>query len=108
MHDKAQKRLALGGFKLRKWVTNRDEPREKVQQCDLRDSAKLNDKTKSASKFMQKKCWEENKERKTNGFSGYHKIAQRFVYFQVVSTRKKGRLAIVRKRSILKIAAGDV
>ena len=33
MHDKAKERLAPGGFKLRKWLTNSDEMREKVQQC---------------------------------------------------------------------------
>ena len=45
MHDKAKERLALGGFKLR---------REKVQQCELRDVAKLNDKTKSADESYAK------------------------------------------------------
>ena len=33
MHDKAKERLQLGGFKLRKWLTNSGELREKVQQC---------------------------------------------------------------------------
>ena len=54
MHDKAKERLALGGFKLRKWLTNSDELREKVQQCELCDGAKLNDKTKSADESYAK------------------------------------------------------
>ena len=33
MHDQAKERLQLGGFKLRKWLTNSGELREKVQQC---------------------------------------------------------------------------
>ena len=35
-------------------LTNSDELREKVQQCELRDSAKLNDKTKSADESYAK------------------------------------------------------
>lgn len=54
MHDKAKERLALGSFKLRKWLTNSDELRGKVQQCELRDGAKLNDKTKSAHESHEK------------------------------------------------------
>ena len=57
MHDKAKERLALGGFKLR---------REKVQQCELRDVAKLNDKTKSADESYAKEMLE-RKEGSRNG-----------------------------------------
>ena len=39
MHDKAKERLALGSFKLRKWLTNSDYLREKIQQRELRDGA---------------------------------------------------------------------
>ena len=54
LHDKAKERLALGSFNLRKWLTNSDELREKVEQCQLHDGAKLNDKTKSADKSYAK------------------------------------------------------
>ena len=54
LHDKAKEKLALGGFNLRKWLTNSDQLREKVQQRELRDGAKLNDKTKSADESYAK------------------------------------------------------
>lgn len=54
LHDKAKERLALGGFNLRKWLTNSDELREKIQQRGLHDDAKLNDKIKSADESYAK------------------------------------------------------
>ena len=54
LHDKAKERLALGGFNLRKWLTNNDELREKIQQRGLHDDAKLNDKIKSADESYAK------------------------------------------------------
>jgi len=43
LQDKAKVRLTLGGFNLRKWLTNSDEFGEKIQQRGLRDGAKFND-----------------------------------------------------------------
>ena len=54
LQDKAKERLALGGFNLRKQLTNSDEFREKIQQRGLRDGAKLTDKTKSADESYVK------------------------------------------------------
>lgn len=50
---KQRKGFALGGFKLRKWLTNSDKLREK-KQSELHDNAKLNDKTKSANESYAK------------------------------------------------------
>lgn len=42
LHDKAQTKLALGGFKLRKRLTNSKELSTKIAQCELHDYPNVN------------------------------------------------------------------
>ena len=55
LHDKAKERLALGGFKVRKWLTNSGELRAKIRHCELRDGAKVNNKIESSDESYAKK-----------------------------------------------------
>ena len=103
LHDKAKERLALGGFNLRKWLTNSDELREKIQQRGLRDGAKLNDKTTGADKSYVKEMLG-TKNEKVLGLS-WDYIKDLFI-FELSTLVKKADGLGVTKKSILKIAAG--
>ena len=107
MHDKAKERLALGGFKLRKWLTNSDELREKIQQCELRDGAKLNDKTKSADESYAKEMLGRKEGTKNERVLGLSWDCDEDLFiFELSALAKRSDGLAVTKRSILKIAAG--
>ena len=107
MYDKAKERLALGGFKLRKWLTNSDELREKVQQCELRDGAKLNDKTKSADEIYAKETRARKEGTKNEKVLGLSWDCNKDLFiFELSALAKRADGLAVTKRSVLKIAAG--
>ena len=54
LQDKVKTRLVLGGFKLRKWLANREELREKIQQGELRGKSNINHVINSADESYGK------------------------------------------------------
>lgn len=107
LHDKAKTRLALGGFKLRKWLTNSEELREKIRQCELRDESNVNNEIKSADESYAKEMLG-RKEGTTNekvlGLSW--NCNEDLFNFELFALAKKADGLAITKRSILKIAAG--
>lgn len=107
LHDKAKTRLALGGFKLRKWLTNSEELREKIRQCELRDESNVNNEIKSADESYAKELLG-RKEGTTNekvlGLSW--NCNEDLFNFELFALAKKADGLAITKRSILKIAAG--
>jgi len=106
MLDKAKERFALGGFKLRKWLTNSDKLREK-KQSELRDNAKLNDKTKSANESYAKEMLGRKEGMKNEKVLRLSCDCNEDLFiFELSALAKKADGLAVTKRSILKIAAG--
>lgn len=107
LHDKAKTRLALGGFKLRKWLTNSEELREKIRQCELRDEPNVNNEMKSADESYAKEMLG-RKEGTTNekvlGLSW--NCNEDLFIFEFLALAKRADGLPITKRSILKIAAG--
>ena len=54
LYDKAKTRLARGGFKLRKWLTNSRELTAKIEQRELRDEPNVNKEVESADESYAK------------------------------------------------------
>ena len=54
LYYKAKTRLALGGFRLRKWLTNCGELREKIEQRELRDEINVNKQIESVDESYAK------------------------------------------------------
>ena len=107
LHDKAKERLALGGFKLRKWLTNSGELRPKIRQCELRDGAKVNDKIESSDESYAKEMLGRKEGMRNKRILGLSWDCNKDLFiFELSALAKKDDGLAVTKRSILKIAAG--
>lgn len=94
LHGKPKERLTHGGFNLRKWLTNSDELREKIQKCELRDGTKVNDKIKNAKESYAKEILgrkEGTTKKKVLGLSW--DCNEDLFIFLIVRTCKKGQQA---------------
>ena len=80
--------------------------REKVQQCELRDGAKLNDKTKSAEESYAKQMLGRKEGSRNENVLGFSWDCNKDSFiFELSALAKKADRLVVTKRSILKIAA---
>lgn len=105
LYDKAKTRLAIGGFKLRKWLTSGWE--RIVEQCKLRDESNVNKPIKSTDESYPKKklgVKEGAKNEKVLGLSWNGD--EDLIIFELPQLVKKADGLAVTKRSILKVIAG--
>ena len=107
LHDKAQTRLALGGFKLRKWLTNSQELRTKIAQCELRDEPDVNKQIANADESYAKEMLGVKVGTKCEKVLGLSwNCDQDLFVFELTELAKRADGLPVTKRSILKVVAG--
>ena len=107
LYDKAKTRLGLGGFKLRKWLTNSEQLRAEIEQQESRDGPNTNKRIENADESYAKEMLglkEESKCERVLGLS-WNCDKDLFVFELVGSTSRADGLPVT-KRSILKVVAG--
>ena len=105
LYDKAKTRLALGGFKLRKWLTNSEELRAEIERHELRDGPNINKQIENADETKEiLRSKEESKCERVFGLS-WNCDEDLFVFELVKSASRADGLSVT-KRSILKVVAG--
>lgn len=106
-HDKAQTKLALGGFKLRKRLTNSKELSTKIAQCELHDYPNVNKQIANDNENYAKEMLGVKvgmKSEKVLGLS-WNCDEDLFV-FELTQLAKRADGLPVTKRNILKVVAG--
>ena len=107
LYDKAKTRLALGGFKLRKWLTNSGELRAKIEQRELRDETDVNKEVESADESYAKETLGAKAGMKNERVLGQSWNCENDVFiFELSEMVSKADDLPVTKRSILKVIAG--
>ncbi|XP_068749238.1 uncharacterized protein [Montipora capricornis] len=107
LHDKAQTRLALGGFKLTKWLTNSQELRTKIAQCELRDEPNVNKQIANADESYAKEMLGVKVGTRCEKVLGLSwNCDQDLFVFELTELVKRADGLPVTKRSILKVVAG--
>jgi len=81
LYDKAKTRLALGGFKLRKRLTNSDELRAEIKQHELRDGPNINKQIENADESYAKEMLGSKEESTCERVLGYRGIVMRIYLF---------------------------
>lgn len=107
LYDKAKTRLALGGFKLRKWLTNSKERRAEIEQHESRDGPNVNKRIENADESYAKEMLGLKEESKCERVLGLSWNCEKDLFvFELVKSASRADGLPVTKRSILKVVAG--
>ena len=107
LYDKAKTRLALGGFKLRRWLTNSEELRAEIEQHELRDGPNINKQIENADESYAKEMLGSKEESKCERVLGLSWNCDEDLFvFELVKSASRADGLPVTKRSILKVVAG--
>ena len=107
LYHKAKTRLALGGFRLRKWLTNSGELREKIKQRELRDETNVNKQIESADESYAKATLGAKEGAKNEKVLGQAwNCEMDLLIFELSEMVERADNLPVTKRSVLKVLAG--
>ena len=107
LYDKAKTRFALGGFKLRKWLTNSEQLRAEIEQQESCEGANTNKLIENTDKSYAKEMLGLKEESKCEWVLGLSWNCDEDLFgFELVRSASRVDGLPVTKQSILKVVAG--
>ena len=107
MYDKAKSRLAQGGFKHRKWLTNSEELRAKLTQREQRSESSVDGQVRGADETYAKATIGANTSSKNEKVLGQSWNCELDLFvFELSDVAERADGLPVTKRSILEVIAG--
>ena len=106
LHGKAKKRLAEGGFRLRKWLSNSEEVMTAIQVSDQKEAGTAceEDSSETYAKEMLGAKLGEAKNEKVVGLEW--NCEEDAFYFELFGHGEKATELVATKRNLLKVLAG--